>query len=129
MIVEINSFDESKTLGTDNWCISRSDYYFKSYCENENRQYFVFDFSKESKDRQSMIGITLTPSGTIHAAHDKTDDSVKNDMSVLKTSLKILAVQYEDYKDKLNDQMERRVIDYMEENAITKKQPVFKQAI
>jgi len=129
MIVEINSFDESKALGTDNWCISRNDYYFKSYCENENRQYFVFDFNRESKDRYSMIGITLTPSGTIHAAHDKTDDSVKNNQATIKTALTILAAQYDHYEDSLSEVTKERVLEHIKEDSPVKTHPVFKQAI
>lgn len=78
LILKINNFDESKTMGSSSWCISRDESYFKSYAE-DREQYFLIDFSKESTDNSSMIGITLEKNGDFSAAHYKDDDECNPD--------------------------------------------------
>lgn len=78
MIVKIEDFNQSKIMGSSSWCIVRDEQYFKSYVGEYNHQYFVYDFSKESSDNESMIGITLTPEIECEAAHAKDDDDVSN---------------------------------------------------
>jgi len=79
MILEITDFEQSTSLGSSSWCISREESYFESYTENNNVQYFIYDFNKLSSDNNSMIGITLDSDGLIYAAHLKNDDSVEQD--------------------------------------------------
>lgn len=76
MIMQITSFEQSKYLGSASWCISRNNSYFTSYTENNNKQYFVYDFNKNSMDVSSMIGITLEEDGKINTAHLKDDDHI-----------------------------------------------------
>lgn len=42
-------------------------------------QYFLMDFSKESTDNSSMIGITLEKNGDFSAAHYKDDEECNPD--------------------------------------------------
>ena len=77
VVLKINEFNDSKLLGTSNWCISRENYYFDDYAKNNN-QYFVYDFSKDTTDPLSLIGLTLFKDGRIKASHDKQDYSIKN---------------------------------------------------
>lgn len=100
-IVHIETFEESKKLGTNNWCISRERSYFDDYARSDRRQYFVFDYTKESSDTMSMIGITLREDGQIYAAHKKNDDSVKNHSSMDDLRIKIICAEYEHYKENL----------------------------
>lgn len=109
-IVEICNFEESKKFGTSNWCISRSESYFRDYTDQGSRQYFVYDFSKNAEDTYSMIGITLYKDGSIRAAHRKDDDNVSNNSSVNEFALKILVEQFEDYKDDMKDNLRLKVI-------------------
>jgi hypothetical protein len=101
LIMKIKDFDQSKVLGSASWCISRHESYFNSYTNNAN-QYFIFDFSKKSKDPLSMIGVTININSDkplITAAHNKIDDSI----SKTDQNLNILAqkIYIEDTK-KLN---------------------------
>lgn len=76
LIVRVNNFEQSKIMGTPSWCISRDKSYFKSYTEDNSNQYFIFDFSKQSRDNESMIGLTLTQKGYHSASHLKNDDTL-----------------------------------------------------
>ena len=77
LILKIRDFEASKSLGAGtSWCISKTESFFNSYVtRNSNHQYFVYDFSKNSKDRDSRIGITIKPNGDHKAAHYKNDNS------------------------------------------------------
>lgn len=75
VILKINDFEASKALGSGSWCISRNESHFESYAGKANMlQFFVFDYTKDSNDKLSMIGITLDTDGSHSAAHIKNDD-------------------------------------------------------
>lgn len=76
LILKINDYEASSVLGSGSWCISRSSMYFEDYTEGGNTQYFIYDFTKDSRDNDSMIGITLREDGSKKAMHYKNDDSV-----------------------------------------------------
>lgn len=97
-IIKIDTFEDSKILGTSNWCISRDSYYFDTYASGNN-QYFLYDFSKDSSNPESMIGITLYKDGSLNAAHDKKDDNIKKDESVKLLSKKIIINDIESFPD------------------------------
>lgn len=96
LILKIKDFAASKSLGAGtNWCISRSESFFNNYVKsNGNHQYFVYDFSKSSKDRDSRIGITVKSNGNHRAAHYK-NDSVASIMEIKEFKEKILQADYE----------------------------------
>jgi len=108
-IVHIETFAESRKLGTSNWCISRNSSYFDDYVKSDRRQYFFYDYTKESSDTMSMIGITLREDGLIHAAHKKNDDSVKYHSSMDELRLKIICLDYDFYKDNLDETLKKEV--------------------
>lgn len=74
LILQIDNFNQSKSLGSSSWCISRDPHYFSSYTENDNKQYFIYNFNKDSKDNYSMTGITLSLENNLITAHLKNDD-------------------------------------------------------
>ena len=76
LILKINDYKASSVLGSGSWCISRSSMYFEDYTEDGNAQYFIYDFTKDSRDNDSMIGLTLTKEGDKKAMHYKNDDPV-----------------------------------------------------
>jgi hypothetical protein len=93
LIVKVNDFKASKILGSTNWCISRTEHYFKQYTESiQNRgkgrkpacQFFVFDFNKEPSHPYSMIGVTVNDRKLIFAA-DKFDHMILRHPLILKT--------------------------------------------
>ncbi len=78
LIIKINTFDQSKLLGSQNWCISRQEHYFNSY-SNNRKQYFIWDFTMPSHSKLSQIGVTLEISGKYHTAHYKDDSQCSTD--------------------------------------------------
>lgn len=74
LILHIESFTQSENLGSPSWCISRHDHYFNSYTEDNAKQYFIYDFNKNSRDEDSMIGITIDNDKKVSAAHLKDDE-------------------------------------------------------
>lgn len=83
LIIEIENYEQSKLLGSSSWCIVRDESYFNSYTGDGNKQYFIYDFSYESSDNNSMIGFTLDAEGEHYAAHYKDDDEVSENESIL----------------------------------------------
>lgn len=98
LILKINDYKASSILGSASWCISRNENYFKNYTENDNSQYFIYDFSKDSSDNDSMIGITLDKKGEKTAMHYKNDDNVFQPDVVNK------------WKTIINDEFKRKMI-------------------
>lgn len=85
LVLKINDFEASKLLGSGSWCISRSSNHFESYVNERNtHQFFVFDFTKEANDSESMIGITLDQWGERSAAHLKNDDYLSESNKIFK---------------------------------------------
>jgi hypothetical protein len=83
LIIEVENYEQSKLLGSSSWCIVRDEQYFNSYTEGGNKQYFLYDFSCDSSDNNSMIGFTLDYEGEHYAAHYKDDDEVNENESIL----------------------------------------------
>jgi len=83
LIIEIDNYEQSKLLGSSSWCIVRDESYFNSYTGDGNKQYFIYDFSYESSDNNSMIGFTLDAEGEHYAAHYKDDDEVNENENIL----------------------------------------------
>lgn len=90
LVLEIDTFKQSKAMGSPSWCISRDDYHFTNYTEGGNIQVFVYDFSLTSKDNKSMVGITLTKNMKVHAAHNKNDSELR-DKEIKEKVIKIVA--------------------------------------
>lgn len=96
LILGIDEYEQSKLLGSSSWCIVRDEHYFKSYTSYGNEQYFVFDFSKESSDESSMMGITLDNRGDYSAAHFKDDSEMREDDDmILYLQDKLNEIRYE----------------------------------
>lgn len=96
IILDIEDFKQSKIMGSSSWCISRDEHYFKSYVGDQNHQYFIYDFSKDSSDNKSMIGITLTPEIVCEAAHLKNDDSLDEDDKLTLDNINII-IKHDSY--------------------------------
>ena len=90
LIIKIEEFKQSKLMGSSSWCISRDEHYFKSYVGDYNHQYFIYDFNKDSSDKESMIGITLAPNIYCEAAHLKNDDFIDADTPVIKLNIRTI---------------------------------------
>lgn len=75
VVFPVNTFDESRILGSVSWCISRSNSYFDEYTENDSKQYFLYNFNKKEENKESMIGFTVLNTGEFRVSHLKNDDS------------------------------------------------------
>jgi hypothetical protein len=100
LIVAINDYEQSKLLGSSSWCIVRAESYFDSYTGDGNQQYFIFDFTKDSDDNESMVGITLDRKGKYYAAHYKDDNEVEEDAEIISYTVDI--VNELNYKNTVN---------------------------
>lgn len=89
LMLKIDNFEQSKLLGSNSWCISTRETYFDSYTDNRE-QYFFFDFNKETSDKNSMIGFTLSKDKSVHAAHSRFDESISNNDPYLKKICQIV---------------------------------------
>jgi Txe/YoeB family toxin of Txe-Axe toxin-antitoxin module len=93
LVINVNDFEASQSLGSGQWCISTQENYFEEYLYNHNAelgdnynideatvvkgyQLFIFDFEKEASDPLFMVGATISANGTIVAAHDKNDENI-----------------------------------------------------
>jgi hypothetical protein len=97
LVLQINDFDASKAMGSTSWCISRNESYFNSYSSGGN-QYFYYDFSKDSKNKTSMIGFTIYKNGTINTAHLKNDDYIDFEENYYDIYIKTLIEHKDKYK-------------------------------
>lgn len=77
LVIRIDNFEQSQKLGSSSWCIARDRYYFNSYTDKGNSQYFIYDFNNDSTNNSCLIGITLDSRGSIYAAHEKNDDEIE----------------------------------------------------
>jgi len=109
VIFEIETFAQSQQLGSPSWCISRSDYYFNSYKNENTKQYFMYDFNRDEKDNQSMIGFTVNKDGSMRTQHAKNDDYHEVDDYLQKVINKILYLEQSSYT------LSQDVIDQLEQ--------------
>ena len=79
VIIDVKNYKDANTLcyGRTNWCITSSEGQWDNYVRNRkgNRQYFLFDFSKNEKDELAHIGFTVGDKG-FYAAHSNTDQNL-----------------------------------------------------
>jgi hypothetical protein len=104
VILRIDDFATSKTMGSSSWCISRDESYFKSYA-NGREQYFLFDFSKDNTDNRSMIGITLEKNGNYSAGHYKDDEECEEGDEEM---IEYVQEAVYEYKHKLKENLENK---------------------
>lgn len=97
VVFEIDTFEQSKNFGSPSWCISRNDYYFNDYKTEGSKQYFLYDFNRDEKDNQSMIGFTVRTDGSMRTQHAKNDDYHKVDEFLEKIVDTILYTKQEEY--------------------------------
>lgn len=93
LIIEVMDFKSSKTLGSQSWCISNYENDWDDYVSDNSKQFFVYNFTKDSKKKDSMIGITLKDKKgqdklVLKASHYKDDSSVEKDSYNLKLYIK-----------------------------------------
>lgn len=93
VVFKIDKYEECKELGSPSWCIHREESYFKTYTNNGCRQFIIYDFEKDSKDINSMIGFTIYADGTLRTQHLKNDDYVKFDNKEQLYELHLKAVE------------------------------------
>lgn len=102
VILKINNFEASNVLGSASWCISRNEYYFNSYTNNDECQYFIYDFNKSSTDNDSMIGVTINYDGSYSTAHLKNDKHYEMDDKLEKIINKIVKIDFKNYSSILS---------------------------
>jgi hypothetical protein len=100
LILEVETYDQCKELGSSSWCIVRHSSYFDSYVTNEygNKQYIIYDLSLSNSDNDSIIGVTIKEDGTIKTAHVRNDDYVDFKLNYKELYREIILKDRNEYK-------------------------------
>lgn len=94
--LKIHNYEQSKELGSGQWCISYSKDYFIDYKGDDNGVYFIYDFNKKPADKTSMLGVVLDRECSIRNQHWRDDSSA----DPYDYEGKIVAEKYIDYLPK-----------------------------
>jgi len=78
IMADITTYEQSKQLGTEDWCISTIPSMFTQYVNSFTKQYFIWDFTKDVDDNKRMIGATISPKNIITSAHWADDKPVQD---------------------------------------------------
>lgn len=77
LYLRINTYEQSKKLGSQQWCISYDEDYFNDYKSmGDSDLYFIYDFSKEISDIQSMVAVQKDMYGYVKSAAWKNDEEI-----------------------------------------------------
>jgi hypothetical protein len=102
LILHINSYERSEELGSSHWCISTNKHQWENYVSDFNKQYFIYDFTKDISDKKSMIGVTINISGRIKSTHYR-DDSKSDKKEIMSEYGEYLTPYPKEYiKSKIN---------------------------
>lgn len=108
-VYKINQFKDINILGSSQWCISYSKDYYQEYidktalpnhnlnlhpddvkCVLEGSHYIAYNFNIEENNPLFQIAFTIAPNGILHAAHDKDDKNILNEIHEVLPFQKIL---------------------------------------
>lgn len=106
LVFPVKEYKDSKELGSPSWCIVRQESYFNTYTSYDKKQYFLYDFNKNEKDNESLIGFTLTATGDFHTQHLRNDDYLTVDDTLTAIANKIIFNNQDDFKlseEKINE--------------------------
>jgi hypothetical protein len=81
LVLTPNDYKSSSALGSSQWCISNSNYYFNNYLNkgnNKRNHVFIYDFNKKESDLLSKIAFTIDSDGQITDAFNKNNKCIKN---------------------------------------------------
>lgn len=79
LLMEIKNYQQSKELGSGQWCLSYGLDHFINYKEKENTVVFFYDFSKKQEDNSGLVGLVLDKNLKIKNAHWKNDDAMEKE--------------------------------------------------
>lgn len=106
-VFEVNTFEDSKALGSASWCIARNQHHFDTYTGNGKRQFFIYDFNQNERSNQSMIGITLEKTGQFNTQHLKNDDYVSPTDFLRDVQKRLILKEVERYN--LDNEMKKKL--------------------
>jgi hypothetical protein len=106
-VFEVNTFEDSKSLGSASWCIARNQHHFDTYTGNGKRQFFIYDFNQNERSNQSMIGITLEKTGQFNTQHLKNDDYVSPTDFLRDVQKRLILKEVERYN--LDNEMKKKL--------------------
>lgn len=124
LVFPVNTYQDSKDLGSVSWCIVRDESYFDTYTSDNKKQYFMYDFNKNERETTSMIGFTLTEDGEFHTQHLKNDDFFKVDKRLQEIANRIM---YENKDQFVLSEIKTKQLDEQFENKTNQKLNKHKQ--
>lgn len=100
LILKIDTFEQSKRLGSTSWCISSQENYFNSYVQDGGGQYFFYNFMLEQTNEQSVIGLTMDANNEFHVGFYKDDTEIEEKTPEIEYAIDVIQIYVEDsYKN------------------------------
>lgn len=88
LVVKVGDIEDIKVLGSDtSWCILNQHSW--NHYTKEAYQFILFDFMKDTLDKEFKIGFTIKTDGTIKAAHDMLDNNLLDEIHSILSKNKI----------------------------------------
>ena len=104
LVIEVYTYIANRELnGHTSHCIARSGSYWDSYLKDFNKQYYVYNFNLDPTDKDSVIGMTIEPNGTISASHNKPDNNIT---STFKSKMKEWDIPFELFAPMTKEEVE-----------------------
>jgi hypothetical protein len=95
LIVSINSFKNIQLLAPSTWCIKTDEQSFNSHFFGSRKQFIEINFKERPNSPLSIIGATVSQSGSIMFAHDCLNHNIINHTLIQKyKELKISDIDY-----------------------------------
>lgn len=104
LAIEVNSYVANRELNAHtSHCIARYIGHWDNYLSDFNKQYYVYNFNLDPSNRESVIGMTMQPTGKISAAHLKDD---ANCLSTFKSIVEKWGIPFEIFKPMSPEEIE-----------------------
>ncbi len=76
VLLEIKNFNDASLFGSKRWGITHKEVYYDKFIEKGDKQYFIFDFDKDIKDSNFIIGITIDSNKKIKHAYSQDSEII-----------------------------------------------------
>lgn len=106
LVIEVFTFIANRELNAHtSHCIVRSIGHWDTYLRDFNKQYYVYNFNIDPSSIDSVIGMTIDPSGRVTDAHKKDDERCT---STFKSIVEKWGIPFTVFKPMTPDEMEAK---------------------
>lgn len=93
--VKLNDLEAAMKLAPSSWCISRSQSLFNNY-KTDGHNIIIFDYTKQEKDSNSVIGVSIRADSSIKSSFNKFNTSIENKTEIIEIRDIIKASKWND---------------------------------